>query len=148
MASISAWFERYSVYIGLIAAWIAMLGSLYFSEVAGFLPCRLCWFQRVLMYPLAGILLVGILRRDAGLPYYVLPFSVLGIGLSTYHYLLQKTSLFGESASCQEGIPCTTMWINWFGFATIPFLALAGFLIITVMMLIVLEADGEIVLNK
>jgi disulfide bond formation protein DsbB len=63
----------------------------------------------------------------------VLPFSVTGIGVSTYHYLLQKTDLFASSAVCDTGIPCTTTWINLFGFMTIPFLALLAFLTISFM---------------
>ncbi len=132
--------DRYSLYIALAAAWTAMLGSLYFSEVRGYVPCSLCWYQRILMYPLAGILAIGLLRKDRGLPYYVLPFSVLGIAMSTYHYLLQKTQIFDSGAVCQAGVPCTTMWINWFGFITIPFLALTAFVIISAMAVVALEA--------
>jgi cytochrome c5 len=119
-----------------------MMGSLYFSEVAGYIPCTLCWYQRILMYPLAGIIAIGLLRRDRGLPYYVLPFSLLGIAFATYHYLLQKTDLFGTSI-CKVGVPCTSMWINWFGFVTIPFLALAAFIIITLMATIVAQAEPD-----
>jgi len=116
-----------------------MLGSLYFSEVAGFIPCKLCWYQRILMYPLTVILLVVILRyTNEDAPYFVLPFSLVGIGISTYHYLLQKTDLFTDSTTCSVGAPCTATWINWFGFVTIPFLALIAFLIITIAMIIVL----------
>ncbi|RME55719.1 MAG: disulfide bond formation protein B, partial [Caldilineae bacterium] len=64
----------FALYIALIAAWTAMLGSLYFSEVRGFVPCELCWYQRILMYPLAGVIALGILRRDSQLPFLVLPF--------------------------------------------------------------------------
>ena len=113
-----------------------MLGSLYLSEILKFVPCTLCWYQRILMYPLAVILLVGFLRRDKGVFLYVLPFSILGIGVSTYHYLLQKTDLFSHSAVCNTGIPCTTTWINLYGFVTVPFLALTAFLTITLMGLI------------
>lgn len=126
--------RRLFVIIALLAAWVAMLGSLYFSEIAGFVPCKLCWIQRILMYPLAVLLLVAVLRRDDDIPYYVLPFSVIGICVSTYHYLLQKTDLFTESAVCSGGVPCNIDYINWLGFITIPFLALTAFIIITVSM--------------
>ncbi len=119
-----------------------MCGSLYFSEVRGYAPCVLCWYQRILMYPLAGVIAIGLLRRDGNLPYYVLPFSLLGLGVSTYHYLLEKTDLFAGSSFCAQGASCTTQWINWFGFVTIPFLALTAFLLITLMSLIAL-LNGE-----
>lgn len=142
MASFSHWLERSGLYIALLAAWVAMMGSLYFSEVAGYIPCTLCWYQRILMYPLAGIIAIGLLRRDRGLPFYILPFSLLGIGFSTYHYLLQKTDIFGTTI-CKVGVPCTSMWINWLGFMTIPFLALIAFIIITLMALIALQGEAE-----
>ncbi len=125
--------QRILILIALLAAWTATLGSLYFSEVLGFIPCSLCWYQRILMYPLSVILLIGLIRKDSGLFFYVLPFSILGIVVSTYHYLLQKTNIFTSSAVCDTGIPCTTTWINLFGFVTIPFMALTAFLIISVM---------------
>jgi disulfide bond formation protein DsbB/mono/diheme cytochrome c family protein len=138
MERVSIWLNRNSMYIALVAAWIAMCGSLYFSEVKGYVPCVLCWYQRILMYPLAGIIAIGLLRRDWHLPYYVLPFSLLGLCVSTYHYLLEKTDIFAGAAACRQGVSCTTQWINWFGFVTIPFLALVGFLIITLMSAIAL----------
>lgn len=135
-------FARSSLSIALLTAWVAMLGSLYFSNVLGYLPCDLCWYQRILMYPLAGILAIGILRRDESLPYYILPFSLAGQALATYHYLLEKTQIFGAPTACLTGVPCTVAWINWLGFITIPFLAMSAFFIITAMSLIAITA-GE-----
>ena len=137
--------QRIFIIIALVAAWAATLGSLYLSEVLNFIPCSLCWYQRILMYPLSIILLVGLIRRDRGVFIYVLPFSILGIFVSTYHYLLQKTDIFTSSAVCDTGIPCTTTWINLFGFVTIPFMALTAFLIISVMgaLFFLDESDSE-----
>ncbi|MFZ1755373.1 MAG: disulfide oxidoreductase [Caldilineaceae bacterium] len=125
----------WALYGALLAAWTAMLGSLYFSEVRGYVPCTLCWYQRILMYPLAGLIAFGILRRDRHLPLLVLPFSLLGQGVSTYHYLIQKTTIFGAPTACAAGVPCTTVWINWLGFITIPLLAMIAFLLITIAMI-------------
>ncbi|NOZ51158.1 MAG: disulfide bond formation protein B [Chloroflexi bacterium] len=137
----TTFFERHSILIALIVAWIALLGSLYFSEIAHFVPCPLCWYQRVFMYPLSLLLLIATLRQERQIAFYILPFSLLGAGFSTYHYLLQKTDLFSHGSACSVGIPCTTTWINWFGVVTIPFLALIGFLIISFMMLISLTVS-------
>lgn len=142
MIAISNWLDRKSLYIALAAAWVATLGSLYFSEVAHYVPCVLCWYQRILMYPLALIIAIGLLRKDENLPVFILPFSLPGLGIALYHYLLEKTDLFDSAATCQAGVPCTTQWINWFGFVTIPFLSLIGFLVITLMTVIALHA-GE-----
>jgi len=136
-----------SAHVGLLTAWIATCGSLFFSEVLGWRPCVLCWYQRILMYPLALLLAIGILRRDRGLYIYVLPFSLTGIGVSLYHALLIKTDWFPPPA-CAIDVPCTVDYLNWFGFITIPFLALTAFVIITGMMLTcawwqTAEADAE-----
>lgn len=125
-------FYHYGYYGALLTAWVATLGSLYFSEVRHYVPCALCWYQRILMYPLAILLAAGLLRRDRHLAYLALPFSVIGQGMSTYHYLIQKTTIFGAPTACSAGVPCSTAYINWFGFVTIPFLAMMAFMMITV----------------
>jgi disulfide bond formation protein DsbB/mono/diheme cytochrome c family protein len=134
-------FSNMSLYGALLVAWVAMMGSLYFSEVRHFIPCVLCWYQRILMYPLALLIAIGILRRDQHLPYLVLPFSLVGQGLSTYHYLLEKTTLFGAPTACSGGVSCLTQWINWFGFITIPFLAMVAFMLITIFCVLSIYLD-------
>ncbi len=118
------------MYVAMAAALVATLGSLYFSEVRLYIPCRLCWFQRIFMYPLAFLIPVGLLRRDAGLRLYVLPLAFVGGGISLYHVLMQKTSLVTESAACLTSVPCSGQYINWFGFISIPVLALTAFAVI------------------
>ena len=125
--------QEYGPILAMTVAWVAMLGSLYYSEIRGFVPCELCWYQRTLMYPLALITLVGVLRHDDYLPGYVLPFSISGIGVSTYHYLLQQ-GLFSQTNACTVGAPCSLRYVNYAGFITIPFMALVGFLVISVVM--------------
>lgn len=121
-----------SRYIALLTAWVAMCGSLFMSEVFLWVPCVLCWYQRILMYPLALILPIGIVRRDRDLHWYVLPLSLFGAGMSLYHYLLIKTDWF-PPPPCTASIPCTTDYLNVLGFINVPFLALTAFLIISVM---------------
>jgi len=122
-----------SRHIALLAAWVATSGSLFFSQVLGWPPCELCWYQRICMYPLALILPIGILRRDRRLHLYVLPLALIGAPISLYHYLLIKTNLF-TPPRCTGGIPCTVDYLDWFGLINIPFMALTAFLIIIVMM--------------
>ncbi|MBI5309927.1 MAG: disulfide bond formation protein B [Actinobacteria bacterium] len=108
-------------------ALVATLGSLFFSEFADFVPCRLCWFQRIAMYPLAIVLLVGALRRDvrAAVQYaFVLP--ILGAMVSIYHIWIELHPE-DESAGCKVGGSCATKWIDEFGYVTIPTLALTAF---------------------
>lgn len=123
------------VLLAWIVAIIATLGSLYFSEIAGFIPCKLCWFQRILMYPLVIILGVGYYKSDSGIKHYALPLSIVGIVVSAVHYLHQKTELFDQVVKCTDGIPCSGEYINWLGFITIPLLAFTAFTIITGLLL-------------
>ncbi|WP_100372588.1 disulfide oxidoreductase [Bacillus sp. FJAT-45037] len=127
----------------LISAWlislVATLGSLYFSIIKQFEPCTLCWYQRILMYPLVILLLVGTLKKDAGVALYSLIFSVIGILFSSYHYANQKLAAFQEVAPSCGRIPCTGQYINWFGFMTIPFLALIAFIMIACLSIMILR---------
>lgn len=120
-----------------------MLGSLYFSQVKGYVPCELCWYQRILMYPLTAILAIGLLRKDENLPLLVLPLSSIGLLVGLHHYLLEKTNIFPAHA-CSGGVSCTAMWINWFGFVTIPFLSFTAFTIITLMCIVAWQAGEPI----
>lgn len=109
----------------LIAA-VAMAGSLYFSENANFPPCKLCWFQRIAMYPLALILLIAAFRRDSGIRIYAVPLAAIGALISTYHYVIEwHPSL--SSGSCDLQAPCTVPWFRQFGFVSLPLMALCGF---------------------
>jgi len=128
--------QQIGPFLALGTALAAMLGSLYYSEIAGFVPCTLCWYQRILMYPLTLILLVGLIKQDGNLPDFVLPFSVLGMGFATYHYLIQ-VGVIEHSAVCAVGIPCDLRWVNYFGFVTIPFMSLTAFTMITILMSLV-----------
>ena len=126
--------QDYGGILALIVAITATLGSLYFSEVAGFVPCMLCWYQRILMYPLAAVLAVGILRRDRGIAAYVLPLTLLGLAIATYHNLLYYGVLPESAQPCRLGISCTTRQIEWLGFITIPLMSLVAFSVINVCM--------------
>ena len=133
---------RFGVPLALLVAFTAVTGSLYYSEIAGFVPCRLCWYQRVLMYPLVIIILIGLIEQDEILPNYVLPFSIIGIGVSSYHYMLQL-GIFGNAGACSIGVPCNVRYVNYAGFITIPLMALTAFILITGSMLAVKWAYGR-----
>mgnify|MGYP001339116796 CR=1 FL=1 len=109
---------------------VATLGSLYFSEVLMFIPCELCWYQRILMYPLTVLLGIAVVRQDYNQSLYAGVLAAIGACFSAYHYLLQKLPALHELGQSCGVVPCTTQYINWFGFVTIPFLALLAFLAI------------------
>ncbi|MGH2826921.1 MAG: disulfide bond formation protein B [Actinomycetota bacterium] len=118
-----------------IVAVVAMTGSLFFSEVANFPPCKLCWYQRIAMYPLVAILYVGAALRDRRIRIYALPLVVVGGAISSYHYLLERFPNLGSSA-CEVTNPCTVLWVWRFHYISIPFMALSAFaLILTLLVL-------------
>ena len=127
-------FAGSELWLGFIIALAATLGSLFFSEVSDFIPCRLCWFQRIAMYPLVILLLVGAIRRDRSAWTYALAFPIIGIIVGSYHKYIEIHPE-AESAGCKIGAPCATKWINEFGFVTIPVLALSTFAAILVLLL-------------
>ncbi|MGG1632283.1 disulfide oxidoreductase [Rossellomorea sp. NRS-1567] len=131
----------------LFLAWasslVASLGSLYFSEIMKYEPCELCWYQRILMYPMVILLGVAYVRKDFQAALYSTILSGIGILVSLYHYSLQKVSFLSESAPACGRVPCTGEYINMFGFITIPFLALTGFIIIFIASVLVLKALKE-----
>lgn len=111
-------------------ALIATLGSLYFSEFIGYIPCDLCWIQRIFMYPLVIIYGVALLKRDLNIAMPSLILSVIGLPTSIYHYGLQKLPALQETGGFCTNVPCNLQYVNYFGFITIPFLAGIAFLFI------------------
>ena len=124
------------LYVAWVISIAATLGSLYFSEIAGFIPCELCWYQRIFMYPLVIFLGVAVFRNDASIKWYVLPVSIIGASIGVLHYLQQKVPSLSGLTPCAEGVPCNVAYINWFGFVTIPFLSLVAFILITICMVL------------
>ncbi len=111
--------------LALVIAAVSTAGSLYYSEVAGYPPCEMCWYQRICMYALVPVLAVALIRRDGRGGWYALPLALAGLGLSVYHYQLQ---LFpGQGSTCDASAPCTYQWVDSLGFVSIPFMAGGGF---------------------
>lgn len=120
--------QRIALYGAWLIAIVAMAGSLYFSQVLHLPPCLLCWYQRICMYPLVFIIGIGLLRNDKSVPVYILPLSLIGLGIAIYHVLLYYGIIPESLAPCSLGVSCTTKQIEWFGFVTIPLLSLLAFL--------------------
>lgn len=108
----------------------ATSGSLYFSEIAGFDPCEMCWVQRIFMYPLAIILPMAAIRRHRGAIPYAMVLAAIGLGFSVYHVQLQLRP--DQSTSCDPFNPCSAKWVDALGFATIPQMAGLSFILILV----------------
>jgi len=120
--------EGYELWLAFLVASVATGGSLFFSEIAGFVPCELCWFQRICMYPLSIVSLLGALANDPRVARYLLPLPLVGAGVSVYHVLVEN-GVVEQAKACVLSAPggCATKWIEEFGYVTIPVLALTAF---------------------
>ena len=134
--------RQYVLYVAWFTAMAAMLGSLYFSEVLKLPPCVLCWYQRILMYPLVVLIPVGILSLDEKIDRYILSLSIPGMFVAFYHYLLYVKILPDSLVPCTTGVSCTTRLIEWFGFINTPLLSFLSFAFITLLMLIYRKQNG------
>ncbi|SES99601.1 disulfide bond formation protein DsbB [Salinibacillus kushneri] len=117
-------------------AFIATCGSLFYSEVMQFEPCKLCWFQRILMYPLVIIIGTATIKKDVNIAIPGFILSVIGAPLALYHYFIQKVGHAGANF-CGQGASCTAEYVNYFGFITIPFLSLIAFTAIIILFIVI-----------
>ena len=117
----------YELWAAFAVAAIATGGSLFLSDIARFVPCELCWFQRICMYPMSIITLLAAIRNDHRIASYLLPFPIVGACVSVYHLLIEN-EVVGQSTVCKLSAPggCATKWIEEFGYITIPALAITA----------------------
>lgn len=120
--------KSYSLELSFSLATIATVGSLYFSNILGYEPCRMCWFQRIFMYPLVLILGIGILFEDDNVTDYALPLTMIGLPIALYHSLIQRYSQFQSSGCSVLSVSCSTEYTFHFGYITIPVMAFTAFL--------------------
>lgn len=139
-------FRRRLAPMVLTGAWavalLATAGSLYFSEVAHFTPCTLCWYQRIAMYPMVVLLGIAAVQRDMGIRVYAIPLAAIGGFISAYHYLLEWFPEI-DTGACTVGIPCTAVWFREFGFVSMPLLALIAFALVIALLLVPAGAGGS-----
>ena len=111
-----------------VIALIATLGSLFYSEIAGYIPCKLCWYQRIFMYPLPVLLGIALLKKDNKISRYVIPLNIIGGIISIYHY---STQILNNSVICSaESAACASKIFFSYGYITIPVMALTAFALI------------------
>ena len=124
-----------AVPMAAVVALVSTAGSLYLSEVAGFTACRLCWYQRYAMYPLVIVLGAAAVLRSAVLRWVGLVVAVIGGSISIYHMVVERYPTL-ESSSCDPYNPCSIIWVEHFGYLTIPTMALSGFALIVALLAI------------
>jgi disulfide bond formation protein DsbB len=115
------------LFVCWLLATAATLGSLFFSEVMALPPCSLCWYQRIFMFPLPILLLMGLFPLDAKVVRYALPLALAGWAIAAYHTLLQLGVIPESAAPCSQGVSCSSAYLELFGFVSIPVLSLLAF---------------------
>jgi disulfide bond formation protein DsbB len=128
--------------VAAVVAVVATFGSLYYSEIEGFVPCDLCWFQRICMYPLSAILVVAVLRSDRGALWYAAPFVVLGAPVALYHWLVERVPSIADTSSCSVFVPCSAPYFEKLGFVTLAFMDLSAFLLIGALLVVTALTGG------
>ena len=115
----------------LFACWLLVtgstLGSLFFSEVMELPPCTLCWYQRIFMFPLPIVLLMGLFPFDGKVIRYALPLAIGGWAVAAYHMLLHAGIIPESVSPCSQGVSCSTQYLDLLGFVSIPLLSLLAF---------------------
>jgi len=124
------------VFLAWVVATVATFGSLFFSEVMNFIPCTLCWYQRIFMYPLVLIFFVAMVSFDKSILKYAAPITGFGLFTAIYHNLLHYGFIPESAAPCSQGVPCSTKYINFLDFFTIPMLSLIAFSLIAILLFI------------
>ncbi len=123
------------VFAGWLLAAMSTLGALFLGEVMGLSPCVLCWYQRIFMFPLVFVLAAGLFPFDQKVVRYALPLTLGGWLVAVFHLLLTAGVIPESATPCTQGVPCSEVQIEWFGFVTIPLLSVAAFSVINALLI-------------
>jgi disulfide bond formation protein DsbB len=129
----------YLVFVCWLIAAVSLLGSLFLDQALGYEPCTMCWYQRIFMYPLVPVLLVGLFPLDRSVVRYALPLALLGWATAFYHLLLQAGVISERLQPCDESGSCAEIDLILFGFMTIPLLSLLAFTAVVALLVIFLK---------
>lgn len=133
IAPAAATLGEWGAWMAAGVAAVAVAGSLWFSNDAGFIPCHLCWLQREVMYPLAFLLVAVAIVRRWWLTLAAAVLPLIGAGISARHVWVEAHP-DDESAACRVGVPCSVKWIDEFGYITIPVLAGTAFVLVALLL--------------
>ena len=131
------------IFLSFLISLIATLGSLFFSEIMNFVPCSLCWYQRIFMYPLVFLFSINLLFPDDKIFKYAFPLVIIGWIISVYHNLLILKIIPENLSPCVQGVPCSVDYLNWFGFITIPLLSFFAYTSILILLIILKRKNKD-----
>ena len=141
---ISKFIGRNGVLLAFIVVLASIIGSLFYSEVVGYVPCTLCWYQRIFMYPQIILLGFTIFKKNEEVIKYSIGLSAMGALLALYHYLLQFNLFSGlPCPALGSSVSCTKLFVREFGYITLPLMSFTAFLMITVFLVLYRSVESE-----
>lgn len=117
---------RWGLFFAWVIAILSFLGSLYFSDILKIEPCHLCWYQRIIIYPLVIILGIAAWRGTTEVVPYIAPLVAIGVVIALYQVAIQEIPGFEPFHVCGAGPSCTEKEYIGLGFITIPMLSAAS----------------------
>ncbi|MDP3989174.1 MAG: disulfide bond formation protein B [bacterium] len=143
-SNVLAWIKTYPLEIVFVFSFVAMIASLFYSNIAGFTPCTLCWYQRIAMYPMVFIAGAALYWNDLRTLRYTWVLSLIGAFLAAYHYLLQIGVItFSTCSVAGYSITCSDRFFLRYGYITIPMMALSVFVVIAITSYLSYPRKGE-----
>lgn len=130
---LKTYLRKNSLLFAFIVSLAATLGSLFYSEILGYAPCKLCWFQRIFMYPLPIIFAIALRKKDFRIKNYTIPLAAIGALIAAYHYSMQVFQ-FTTNCGANSEVPCNLAYSFELGYITIPMMALTAFILIMILM--------------
>jgi disulfide bond formation protein DsbB len=135
-----AFVDKYVLNLLFVTSLGALVGSLLYSNIAGFPPCELCWIQRIFMYPQTVVAFLAMIKKDKNIVSYLFPLSILGGVVALYHSLV-NWGIGGSLLACTAtGGECARVYVLEYGYITIPFMALTSFVYLLTISLIYFKA--------
>lgn len=135
--------RKYGLYFSWLLASVAILGSLYFSQIRGMDPCNLCWYQRISLFPLGIILGIACYKGFMGIAPYALPLVFIGMLFAGYQVAIQQIPEWNPIELCGSGPKCTDK-IQVLGPLTLPMLSLGNFIVLAVLLLMIWSQESKL----
>lgn len=140
-SAFARFFKEHGLIVAFIASFLSMIGSLIYSNVIGYAPCTLCWYQRIFMYPQVFLMAIAIWKKDQGMKLYGFILSVIGAIIALYHYFGQIGLTTLPCPAIGYSVSCSQTFVLQYGYITIPMMAFSAFILIAATFAISLKKE-------
>lgn len=127
-AGLISFVKRNGVIFAFIVTLFAVLGSLSYSDILGYEPCKLCWYQRIMMYPQLILLGIALYTRDRSASFYAITLSLIGAAIALLHYVVQLGLIKVGCSTVGYSVSCAKVFTMNLGYITIPMMAFTAFI--------------------